>query len=89
MSLENIIGFNRINKNHRVSREATVLTEDLHCVLFVFFVLVVVKEANFGKVKHIAHYNYQDYKNLEDNWELIDGIPFAMSPSAKILHQHI
>ncbi len=41
------------------------------------------------KVKHIPQYNYEDYKSWKGNWELIDGIPFAMSPSAKVPHQHI
>jgi len=41
------------------------------------------------KVKHIPNYNYEDYKGWEGDWELIGGIPFSMSPSAKVPHQHI
>ena len=34
-------------------------------------------------------YTYQDYKNWEGNWELIDGYPHAMSPSPFKPHQKI
>ena len=32
-------------------------------------------------------YTYNDYKLWEGNWELINGYPIAMSPSAKYTHQ--
>jgi len=35
------------------------------------------------------HYTYDDYKHWEDQWELIDGIPYAMSPAPMIKHQKI
>lgn len=35
----------------------------------------------------IERYTYEDYKNWEGKWELIDGIPYAMSPSPIIPHQ--
>ncbi len=40
-------------------------------------------------VKHIPHYSYDDYKLWKGDWELIEGVPFAMSPSANAYHQHI
>ncbi len=32
-------------------------------------------------VKLIPYYTYEDYCHWEGRWELIDGIPFAMTPS--------
>ncbi len=37
--------------------------------------------------KYIPHYTYEDYKNWEGRWELIEGIPFAMSPAPTVKHQ--
>ncbi|WP_457636220.1 Uma2 family endonuclease [Persephonella sp.] len=37
--------------------------------------------------KYLPHYTYNDYKNWEGRWELIEGIPFAMSPSSTLRHQ--
>lgn len=37
--------------------------------------------------KHLPHYTYEDYCQWEGNWEVIDGIPYAMSPSPVPLHQ--
>ncbi|RUM41883.1 MAG: Uma2 family endonuclease [Desulfurobacterium sp.] len=34
-------------------------------------------------------YTYEDYKNWEGKWELIEGIPYAMSPSPGWKHQII
>ncbi len=34
-------------------------------------------------------YTYEDYKNWEGRWELIEGIPYAMSPSPGWKHQMI
>lgn len=31
-------------------------------------------------VKILPHYTYSDYLNWEGQWELIEGIPYAMSP---------
>ena len=33
------------------------------------------------------YYTYDDYVNWEGNWELIDGIAYAMAPSPMIIHQ--
>ena len=37
----------------------------------------------------IEYYTYDDYKMWEGNWELIDGIAYAMAPSPLINHQAI
>ncbi|EDP74136.1 Uma2 family endonuclease [Hydrogenivirga sp. 128-5-R1-1] len=39
--------------------------------------------------KYLPHYTYEDYKNWEGRWELIEGIPFAMSPAPAVKHQLI
>lgn len=41
------------------------------------------------KIKHIPQYSYSDYAMWEGDWELIDGYPFAMSPSATGKHQFV
>ncbi|PZF71071.1 Uma2 family endonuclease [Taibaiella soli] len=42
-----------------------------------------------GATKMVPRYTYDDYKNWEGNWELINGIPFAMSPAPQPKHQRI
>ena len=37
----------------------------------------------------IEYYTYDDYVKWEGNWELINGIPLAMSPAPMITHQAI
>ncbi len=37
----------------------------------------------------LPHYTYEDYQHWEGQWELINGIPFAMSPSPVPRHQGI
>ena len=39
--------------------------------------------------EHLPHYSYQDYRQWEGHWELIEGIPFAMSPAPSLQHQRI
>lgn len=39
--------------------------------------------------RYRPHYTYQDYKLWEGQWELIEGIPYAMSPAPSILHQSL
>ena len=34
-------------------------------------------------------YTYTDYSQWEGEWELIDGVAFAMSPSASTKHQRV
>jgi len=40
-------------------------------------------------VKILPHYTYDDYVQWEGHWELIDGIPYAMSPLPVPEHQRI
>lgn len=40
-------------------------------------------------VKILPHYTYEDYCQWEGRWELIDGIPYAMSPAPIPEHQRI
>ena len=40
-------------------------------------------------VKLLPYYTYEDYCNWEGRWELIEGIPFAMSPAPSPRHQWI
>lgn len=42
-----------------------------------------------GATKLIPHYTFKDYLLWEGRWELIEGIPFAMSPMANPKHQRI
>ena len=37
--------------------------------------------------KAIEYYTYEDYKNWEGSWELIEGVPLAMSPAPTKKHQ--
>ncbi len=32
-------------------------------------------------IKILPHYTYEDYCQWEGRWELIEGIPYAMSPA--------
>ncbi len=38
-------------------------------------------------IKILPHYTYEDYCHWEGRWELIDGIPYAMSPAPNPMHQ--
>ncbi|HEX8357317.1 MAG TPA: Uma2 family endonuclease, partial [Segetibacter sp.] len=40
-------------------------------------------------VKILPHYTYDDWINWEGQWELIDGIPYAMSPMPVPKHQTV
>lgn len=37
----------------------------------------------------LPHYTYEDYSQWKDQWELIDGIPYAMSPMPRPEHQAV
>lgn len=39
--------------------------------------------------QHLPHYRYDDYAQWEGSWELIEGIPYAMSPAPSIRHQSL
>ena len=40
-------------------------------------------------LRYIPHYTYSDYKIWEGDWELIQGIPYSMSPSPGKRHQSL
>jgi Uma2 family endonuclease len=40
-------------------------------------------------IKILPHYTYEDYRQWEGRWEIIEGIPFAMSPAPLPRHQWI
>jgi Uma2 family endonuclease len=40
-------------------------------------------------VKILPHYTYEDYKLWEGKWEIIEGIPYAMSPAPVPKHQYL
>ena len=37
--------------------------------------------------KILPHYTYDDYCKWEGRWEIIEGIPYAMSPAPSVRHQ--
>jgi hypothetical protein len=39
--------------------------------------------------KILPHYTYEDYCRWDGQWELIDGIPYAMSPMPRPEHQKV
>jgi Uma2 family endonuclease len=39
------------------------------------------------KLEYLPSYTYGDYLKWEGNWELIYGVPYAMSPSPSMAHQ--
>jgi hypothetical protein len=39
--------------------------------------------------KYFPNYAVEDYQQWEGDWELIDGMPYAMSPSANRRHHVI
>lgn len=39
------------------------------------------------KIEHLPKYKLADYRLWKGEWELIHGIPYAMSPSASLKHQ--
>ena len=40
-------------------------------------------------IRILPHYNYEDYVQWEGRWELIEGVPYAMSPQPVPKHQLI
>lgn len=42
-----------------------------------------------GPINIVPHYTYDDYTQWRGKWELIDGIPYAMSPPPIPKHQII
>ena len=41
------------------------------------------------KNEHLPHYTVSEWAQWEGEWELISGVPFAMSPSPSFYHQEI
>lgn len=41
------------------------------------------------RIEHLPHYTYDDYVQWEGRWELVRGIPYAMTPAPSIQHQSI
>ena len=39
------------------------------------------------KLEYLPHYTYADYQKFEGDWELIDGIAYAMAPAPIVTHQ--
>lgn len=39
------------------------------------------------KIEDLPHYTYDDYAQWEGRWEIIEGVPYAMSPAPTIKHQ--
>jgi Uma2 family endonuclease len=46
-------------------------------------------EPNLLKFEDLPHYTYDDYAQWEGQWELIQGIPYAMTPAPSVKHQRI
>ncbi len=40
-------------------------------------------------IKILPHYTYEDYVQWEGRWELIEGVPYAMSPQPVPKHQRV
>lgn len=40
-------------------------------------------------IKILPHYTYEEYCKREGRWELIEGIPYAMSPAPSPRHQWV
>jgi len=43
--------------------------------------------SNALRIDDLPHYSYDDYVQWEGNWEIINGIPYAMTPSPSKKHQ--
>ncbi len=41
------------------------------------------------RFEDLPHYTWEDYKLWEGRWELIHGIPYAMTPAPSIQHQAV
>jgi len=40
-----------------------------------------------GILRAFPHYTYEDYRQWEGRWELIQGVPYAMAPMPRPKHQ--
>ena len=41
------------------------------------------------KSEDLPHYTYEDYIQWEGRWEMINGIPYAMTPAPSLKHQEL
>ena len=41
------------------------------------------------KIEDLPHYTYNDYAQWEGRWEIIHGVPYAMTPAPNLRHQRI
>ena len=41
------------------------------------------------KLEDLPHYTYDDYAQWEGRWEIINGVPYAMTPAPNLKHQRI
>jgi Uma2 family endonuclease len=41
------------------------------------------------KEEYLPNYTYEEYQKWEGDWELIEGIPYAMAPAPTITHQEM
>ncbi len=39
--------------------------------------------------QYIPHYTVEDYRRWQGDWELLGGVPVAMSPSPDFVHQKV
>ena len=57
------------------------------------FCILVEKELNMGltalRIEDLPHYTYDDYAQWEGRWEIIGGVPYAMTPAPNLRHQKI
>ncbi len=40
-------------------------------------------------IDELPHYRYEDYRRWEGDWEMIEGVPYAMTPSPTLKHQRV
>lgn len=41
------------------------------------------------KVEYLPHYTWRNYESWEGSWELLEGVPYSMSPAPSIQHQAV
>ncbi len=49
----------------------------------------MIEAMSKARIGDLPNYIYDDYCQWKGDWELIDGIPYAMTPSPVIVHQAI
>jgi Uma2 family endonuclease len=54
--------------------------------------VIIISKLKIGakmSVSTIVDYTYEDYRNWEGDWELIEGVPISMAPAPSRVHQNI